>query len=223
MDRIFRSPSQAGRDAANVAGDSLRAVGSVVPAQLIRDLANSDFPEVQTVVCWAAFERPGAIEGYTDRWEAALSLCLEFLTECIRLNYRDDEVVTRYDGAEHVLILFQRVWELGREDAARRIRDSLARLCRGAADPRQTDAVVTGILEHLLADARVAEFFSPWKADLPLAKVYDEAIRLARSLADFRKSADYKKLKREFDQINALPPEDRKRAILEQARKMLGE
>jgi hypothetical protein len=223
MERIFRSPSQAGRDAASIARDSLRAVGSVVPPQLIRDLANSDFPEVQTVVCWAAFERPGAIEGYTDRWQAALSLCLEFLTECILRNYRDDEVVTRYDGAGYLLILFQRMWELEREDGARRISDSLARLCRGAADPQQADAVITGVLEHLLADPRVAEFFSAWKADLALSTVYDKAIRLARSLADFQKSADYNKLKREFDQIDALPPEDRERAILEQARKMLGE
>ena len=223
MDRIFRIPSQAGRDAASVARDSLRAAGSVAPAQLIRDLGSSDFPEVQTVVCWAVFERPGAIEGFGDRWQAALSLCLDFLMECIRQNYRDDGVIMRYESAEHVLILFQRIWELGREDAARRIRDSLAGLCRRAADPRQTDAVITGVLEHLLADPGVAEFFGPWKADLALASVYDEGIRLARSLADFQKSADCKKLKREFDEINALPPEDRERAILEQARKMLGE
>jgi hypothetical protein len=217
----LQDPSAQGRAAVQVARELLTSIGAIVPQGYVEDLKRSPFPEVQTLLSWIVFERPGSIEGFRDRWQAALQLCFDFLLACVERNYRDNDVLTRYESAECILILFLRLWNLKSEDAAREVRDGLATTCRTAPDRQQVDVIVTGVLEHAFTNHEVATFFANWKSDPRLATTYDESFALAQSLRAFRESPAGAALKGEVDRLHSLSPGEREAAIIEQAQTML--
>jgi hypothetical protein len=198
----------------------IRSAGSEVPRQLFEELMRSKYPEVRTVASEAVFERPGTIEGFSDRARATHALCLEFLIESMVENRRSFHRYSRFEAAECLCTMIRGLSQFEARSELEDVRNSLAHLCKAGGEG-PTNAVVVGILEHLFTEPQFVQLFAPWQSDAELSPVYQEAVKLGASWKEFHQSADYAAIKTEFDRIDQLPPEQRERAIMEEARRMI--
>jgi hypothetical protein len=187
-------------DDANEAIESTRAILRAMKAfesDAIVDLMRSPYPEVKGAICDFLLDNEEFARSVDQYWCVVYKICRQFLFEAVRDDAWNLERLTRIDAAEYVGRLFWHVWKTRppRADVVLEMRDDLAAACR-STDARHVDTVVLGLLEHMFQDKQIVAFFSIWRDDPTLAKVFEEACSLAKGFDEINQLARCSKSRR---------------------------
>jgi hypothetical protein len=123
------------------------------------------------------------ISDHSARIEPPLSMkeiCEEFLhyyRRCLLENAQSEHVPSRYIAGYELTNWFKRLWKdssVPREYLSQ-LKTMLAELYK-SGDSSFREALVNGVLEHLLEDSEIAQFFEDWRAEPTLKQPYDLAM-----------------------------------------------
>jgi hypothetical protein len=150
----------------------------LVRLEQVRRWMKSPNLEVNGIAFDLLFKHANRVEAPPE--EEQEDFFLNHLLRCIRENPQSVYVPSRYMAGHVLRAWFERLWAIGPDKQSRliQIRDALADLARKGA-PEVKDVIIVSILEHLLRNPQLEEFFGGWKREPVLRAIHQEAIELS--------------------------------------------
>ena len=121
--------------------------------------------------------------------QESCELIQRYLLACVRLDPREDGILTRYEAAQTLVGWFQHLSSL-REDTTLVLGGAAAAVTKSylEGDGDVKLAIETGFLEHLLEDVEFRPLFSAWAEDDRLRKAWHAALAWGEAHPGFTRS-----------------------------------